>query len=465
MQKRKMFSFLLVGVTVIGLTVITHLLGNQENLFDFNAAPKTFVHTFGAEQGPGEEGEKIGMIEDKNKTFYYSTNSSLTSESFLVLSATDAKTPGVLMNLTVINGLSSIRANFSGGPLYAIATQTIFEDFVPDVDDTLTNNLQKSFGGHNNGYLLLMTDSTSPVTIDQIQLGYTCDHETDEFFGVDPNVNHVVGARSLAKDIYIEHDAIRFETNPTANTNNYSSGQTDGRNNYWYRFNGVSPRNYALVDGVKDYTLTPKGTFTSNNFEVIISVMVDPNVFYNPNAYYCVAPWVALATADHEGFPNGSGTRNIWMQSYIGNDNFDPIGGLNLLERTDTYEGRFFTNYVYNGTEYGFQDPDATTIVGGSMTLREAYGTINLPFFNVRFVVEGNSYTVFINGLEVCFHDEAFYDSSDYVGQSFCIEEFTLQGVNYGDGIDSDGEGEDTIATPLPGYGLAFGNPIVREID
>ncbi|NMV82701.1 MAG: hypothetical protein GX816_04010, partial [Erysipelotrichia bacterium] len=48
--------------------------------------------------------------------------------------------------------------------------------------------------------------------------------------------------------------------------------------------------------------------------------------------------------------------------------------------------------------------------------------------------------------------------------QQYCIESIEFHGVNYGDGIDSDAEGEDTVATPLNGYLVSYTNPVVREI-
>ena len=232
-------------------------------------------------------------------------------------------------------------------------------------------------------------------------------------------------------------------------------------------FQWCDPRNYALVGESHDYSATPQGEFVDNVFEIVVSVMVDPTVFYNPSAWYCVAPWVALATSEHGVLPDVG--NYVWMQSYIGNDNLDPIGGLNLLGRTDTYSGRFFTNFAAGGGgyDYGFLNPDTATVIGDSeTTLREAYETINLPFFNVRFFVYQNSYSVYINGFEVYHEENAFYDAENYVDQEYCLESFELQAVNYGDGVDSDGEGPDTIASPLMpgGYGVAYTNPIVRAV-
>lgn len=449
----------LTFITLIGLVLSNRLV----SLFHLFAGPTSYTHTLKVSDGPGEGAEKIGEIKDEVMTLYYSTNSSLTSDHFLILSATDEKTPGVLLNLTVINGLSSVKVSFSGGPLYAISTRTMFENFSPVAENLLSSDVAMDLGDGfgSYGYLLILTPSTTDVTIDEITFSYTCDHEVDDDFIIDPQVNHYTGARSYAKSYEIGHDLVRFKTNPTPTNNNYSTGTTDEKNNFWYRFNGISSRNYALVAGEKDFTATPHGNTTSYWMEVTTTVMVDPKVFYDPNAFFCAAPWLALSTTNHEVFPDNNDY--IWLQSYIGNDNFDPLVGVNTLGRDDTYTGRFFTNFAYDSSkdEYRFQDPDETLIVDGELTLREAYETINLPFFNVKFEIYGNDYRVFINGIKVFEETEAFYAEEDFDEQPIYIERIELQGVNYGSGVGSDAYG---IATPLPNYELSFSNPIFARI-
>lgn len=314
MERKKLMAALLTIVMTVGAVIAYRTLTSRDSLFDLQAEKQVYSRTLGVSQGPGPGKPKMGMLQNAISTCYYSTNSDLNDTSFLVLSATDAKTPGIFMNLTVINGLLFVTVTFSGGPLYAMATPTLFEDYTPDPEgiNTLTSGIKKSFSG----------------------------------------------------------------------------------------------------------------------------------------------------------FPDAGGA-NIWMQSYIGNDNFDPIGGVNLLGRTDTYTGRFFTNFASSdgGVSWGFQDPDETTVVGdATTTLREAYEAINLPFFNVRFVVNLNSYSVYINNFKVYEENEAFYLKANYTDQTYCLETFELQAVNYGDGIDTDGEDPDTIATPLPSYFVAYTNPIVRQV-
>lgn len=468
MKHKKLLAIFLTSIFTIGVAIAYHSFGGNDFLFNAEADKPLFTKTLSAENGPNLGAPQIGMIESENVTCYYSTNSDLENDSFLVLSATNPKMPGVFLNLTVINGLKSVKVNFSGGTLYAIGSETCFERFTPDLGDELTSEVTKTFTGEKNGYLLIITNSLTDVTIDSVTIQFYCSNEVDADFAFVPSVNNYTGSRSLAQDIFLEHDAIRFQTNPTETTNNYSAGTYAGHNNYWYRYNGVTPSNYALDGGIHNYATTPKGEFVSDCFEVVISVMVDPSIFYNPTAWFCLAPWVALATSNHQILPDAGSY--VWMQSYIGNDNFDPIGGVNLLGRTDTYQGRFFTNFAAGGGGYdwGFQNPDTTMVIGDSKTtLREAYEAINLPFFNVRFFVDGNSYSLFINGFEIYHEDEAFYLAENYTNQKFSLECFELQAVNYGDGVDSDGAGPDTIASPrMPGgYGVAYTNPIVREVE
>lgn len=85
-----------------------------------------------------------GTIVAKDDTYYYSSASSQNDDSFLVLSASDAKNPGVFMNTTVINGIGEVRVTFSGsGNLYAIVSETLFERFTPSASDALTSGVKR----------------------------------------------------------------------------------------------------------------------------------------------------------------------------------------------------------------------------------------------------------------------------------------------------------------------------------
>lgn len=480
MERKKVYAVVLACVLALsGIAVYNSLIKNGL-AGRVGADIITYFREFDESNGPtSEDTNKNGFIPNVNMSLYYISESTQSSEDFIRLKAKDGNTPAILMNFTVANGLKGVAVDYSGGnaPLYALYSATSFENFTPTSSDEIPSGEDglPSADYTKCGYFLLMTYSTTDIVIENLKVYYSCQREIEKDFYYRGNwegtytLNHYTGARSKANLFGYEpsQDGVQFMTSPTIDTNNYSIGMT-GTHTYadsWYRWNGISMRNYEYdkVTETKDYDNTPKGNFASNRFEVITTVMVDYDTFYNPDAWFHVCPWVSLATANHEVLPDIG--RIAYMQSYIGNDNYDPIGG--IKDRTDTYRGRFYTNYVANVGEYdwGFADPDVATVVGDSeTTLREAYEAIDLPIFNVRYVVNENSFDLYINGFHIYHEDEAFYDEINYTNQEYCIESIEFHGVNYGDGIDSDGEGEDTVATPLDGYLVSYTNPLVREI-
>ncbi|MFA5236039.1 MAG: hypothetical protein WC399_04290 [Bacilli bacterium] len=477
MERKKVFASLLTGAIAIGATLVFGSQSQNRFIGNVKAEPTISTCLFNHQSNPGADAPSYGFIDIENVKAYYLTDSMQENDAnFLRLSALDASTPGLLANVTAINGILSLTVHFTGGPLYAIESSTFFEDYLPDpVNDLLTSGTPRSFDSPTtSGYFLLMTESTEDVIIQDVSIAYQCGHEVDDDYyyesdwSGDGMFNHYVGARSWGNLMGKEpaHDMLQFMTNPTETTNNYAPGTTPPNTNpdQWYRWNGTSIRNYVLDGETKDYSNTPMGEFSSNNFEVTIAVIVDADIFFDAEAWFHVCPWVGLKAADHSALPDvGEGIG--YMQSYIGTDNFDPIGGIKA--RTDTYRGRFYTNYTANvgAYDWGFANPDTTYLVGSeTMTLRQAYQATDLPIFNVRFVVDDNDYDLYINGFHVYHEDEAFYLEENYLGQEYSLETIEFHGVNYGDGIDSDGEGPDTIATPLPGYMVTYTNPIIREI-
>lgn len=75
------------------------------------------------------------------------------------------------------------------------------------------------------GYLLILNDSLSPITIESLEIYFHCAHDIDSKFYFEQGVNLYTGARSLGSNIVIGHDELSFKTNPTATTNNYAGKQ------------------------------------------------------------------------------------------------------------------------------------------------------------------------------------------------------------------------------------------------
>ncbi len=449
MKNKKAIALILINVLALGVMGVLHSLRKNGLLGGVDANPLTpgYSRVLTAADGPGLGAAKRGTIVINDDTYYYSSASDQSNDKFVILQANDAKTPGVLMNTTVINGIAEVSATFSGaGNLYAIVTETLFERFTPIAADLLTSGVKKEFGTVG-GYLLLMTDSLTPMAVNSVEICFHCNHDIDSKFFFEPGVNKHWGARSLGANVVIDHSQLSFKTNPTLTTNNYS-GETAvplaERPNAWYRWNGISMRNYSQIGDVRDYDTTRFGNFWSSSFAVSVTAFVDPNIFYNPDEWFCVAPWMSLTT------PGSPRVNAGYLQTYIGNDNYDPIGTVNTLYKP-YWSGRFITNYAWDGSNWAFQDPDTVTVVDdATMTLREAYEAINLPFFNVTYEISGNTYKVFINGFYV--YTDTILET--YTDETFALETFELQAVNYG---NEDG-------SPKAGYNVTYSNPVIKTI-
>lgn len=453
MIKKKVFATLLITSATV-FTILGSYTISKNNFFgDLRASGSTYTVNMSSFENTQED-DYSGIFSNGNiEMFYLNHTEGTMGEGTLTLKAKDAKTPAVLVNKTVINGLKSVKVTFSGGPLYAIATSSFFERYDYVAGDELTAGVEKTFVGNDLGYLLILSPSTEGAVLTEVTIEYTCLHEVDEHFFYAPGVNRYTGARSWGASRIMLHDYVEFKTDPKPNNNNYSVGTAQPNVDSWYRWNGLSLRNHRLVDDVVTYDEVPFGNFASNKFEIITSVMVEPRIFYDDTAWYCAAPWVALDTEDH-------GVLISYMQAYIGNDNYDPLGGIHT-DYTDTYRGRFYTKYAAGGGGYawGFVDPEVATVVDDTMTLKEAYEATNLPFFHVRFVVIENSYSIYINGFEIQREEDAFYDT--YTNQKYAINNFALHGVNYGRQDGTAGTGAEGDYDP---YRLTYLNPIVREI-
>lgn len=454
-KKKVLLTFMVTSATAFAI-LGSYSISKNNFFSDLKASGSTYKVNLSQFDGWEADDEYSGVFSNENiEMFYLSHADAEVGEDGFSLKAKDEKTPAVLVNKTVINGLTSVKVKFSGGPLYAIATSSFFERYEYVAGDQLTNEVEKQFVGTGLGYLLILSPSTTGADIEDVTIEYKCAHEVDEHFFYAPSINRHTGARSLSTNNLLLHDYVQFNTAPDPYSNNFSKGNTEPHENpdSWYRWNGINLRNHRLVGGEPVYDGVPFGNFASNKFEIITSVMAEPSIFYKAESWYSASPWVSLDTADH-------GELIKYMQAHIGNDNYDPTGGLVHTDYTDTYVGRFYTKYGAGGGgySYGFFDPDVATVVDSTMTLREAYEATNLPFFHVRFVVIENSYSVYINGFEVQHEDNFFF--KEYDGQKYSINDINLHGVNYGLHDGSAGDGS-SVYEP---YRLTYLNPIVREI-
>lgn len=394
--------------------------------------------------------------------FYFSTAVQEFNSHFVTLQKdTVTNTPGTLMNISMFNGLKTIKVNFSGEgtpTLYAKANGSLYEDFQNSssyfsLTSGLTVDLNPLFD--DLGYLTIINDSSIPVHIDSIEINYLCTHEIDQYFYSDES-NNLGYARSAYSYLMQEHDQFLLMSNPTETTNNYSQGEYAGHPNKWYRWNGLALKNYQLDGEILNWGATPCGALVDDNIVIQMTAFIDPEIFYDPYAFFHIGPWVEVGDSTH--------TSLGWIQSYIGNDNYDPIGGINT-ERTDTYRGRFFTNFDWDPDYYGvgsgdwaFQNPDTTFVVGDPTTsLRDAYESNSLPFFNINFIIQGNSYQLIINNHLVFSSDNYFYET--YTNQQYTIQQIHLQAVNYGSEADPEAIPPTELGDPLSAYFYGFTNP------
>ena len=296
------------------------------------------------------------------------------------------------------------------------------------------------------------------------------------------------GARSLAKKTTLEDSYVELENNPTVNTNNYSRGNhiSASHDDSWYRWNGRYFDKSASLGTHFKFGMTVMGEY---------SRMVDAS----KNFHYAVWPQ----------FDYGNANDRPWVQTYIGNDNFEPLGRSATLHPEealtyDSYEGRYFGAYDYKtlfrikdssnqvvkdnkgnpyhfyteaeaqnfidnvllpahpeetytkGTyqDWVFADPDDTNIAGGGYTLRSAYEKYELPFWFMIFDIyldadNDPKCDIYINGMLV--YSDWIFDSYDTVNTpDINIWTMPMHVVNYG---------VDVSATPDESYKGIFTYP------
>ena len=286
---------------------------------------------------------------------------------------------GMIFNKSVINGFESLTVDFSGGTLYYVFTDFLMEDMTFTGHSTLTSG-QAVDVPQGKAYFVVYNTSETPVTINSLDMEYECNGDIDSEMIFSKNSDKG-GARSYARTSIFEDSFVELENNPTKYTNNYSVGKhTDPKevyNDTWYRWNGRYLANSENLGTEFTFGMTIMGEFNQ---------VADTN----KNFHYNVWPQFSYvgAPTNEKGQPNDY----EYVQTYIGNDNYEPLGAANALHPSDpyiseSYTGRFFTDYRYINGNYRFADPDTTKIADGVTTFRQAYERFNMPFWFIKFHV------------------------------------------------------------------------------
>ena len=357
---------------------------------------------------------------------------------------------GLIYNRSVINGLTSIKVIYGGAQLSYTFTEFLMENMdwntFQQLDSGVTYNAPAG-----SGYFVIARPGTNNSGIERIEITYACQGNIDAQMVYNQN-STMGGARSLAKKTTLEYGYVELENNPTKYTNNYSRGNhvTSDHPDPWYRWNG---RTFGKSkDMGTDFTIgmTIVGEY---------SRMTDPSKYFHNNV------WVQIGA-------DGYADSNSYAQTYIGNDNYEPLGAANALlpdaYTPYTYTGRFFGDYTEVATGvWDFGDPNTMTLWDDqNTTFRQAYEAYTLPFWFIKFhfylsPAENDatkvvpSYDCWINGFKVAEDYQLMTPNHyDQVNRpSMYINSLHMHLVNYG--VDAD-------ATPDDSYTASFTYP--REI-
>lgn len=333
---------------------------------------------------------------------------------------------GMVYNRSAINGFNMLTVKFSGGPLNYVFTDFLMEDMT-FTGQALTSE-SPVYAPEGKAYFIIFTTDDSKVNIDYVNILYSCDGSIDEQMIFDKDTE-LGGARSNAKSFYREDSFIEIENNPQKNNNNYSTGSWGGHNSAWYRWNGKFFKDSEILGKDFEFGMTIMGTYER---------MTDENKYF----HYGVWPQFGYYDKNNEPYTDN----DAYAQTYIGNDNYEPLGKDNALHPSDplvneSYPGRFFTDYGWYNNAWQFADPDNTLIPGTTTTYRKAYEAFNMPFWFVKFHVyfeEGvpvcDSY---VNGFKTTEAQELFevYDTEN--NPDLFIKSLPMHVVNYG--IDAEG--------------------------
>ena len=337
---------------------------------------------------------------------------------------------GMVYNRTAINGFTSLTVKFSGANLYYTLTDYLMEDMNFNKSNQVTSNTAINVL-NNEAYFILYTDDTNTgVDIESITVDYKCDGSIDSQMIFNEN-STLGGARSMPKETVLTSSFLLEENNPTY-YHNYSSGSYNGHDKTWYRWNGRRFDNSANLGG---------------NFELHTTILGNISQAVNHysdawNNYFNYSVWPEYWIID------GETTYKDWDYTYIGNDNYEPLGkdDPNRIN-TDTYgdysyAGRFITTYTdIGGGTWEFTDPDNNYIPNSStVTYRDLYERYNLPYWHLCFKITSDTTTrlvrsqVYVNNVLVSdspdFYDK--YDGDEIVK----INTYHMHCVNYGQAKD-----------------------------
>ena len=369
----------------------------------------------------GYEEYSGGFCKIKKETHDLKTHTGTVSDKFTF--------EGMVYNRSVINGFKTLKAKFSGGDLYYKFTDFLMEDmdFAGETNTLISNVAVNVPAG--KAYFVVFNKSETPVAIESLEVEYACAGNIDESMLYNKSID-LGYARSGSKTVVKDDSFLVLENNPQSNNNNHSTGSHGGNRDSWYRFNGrFFP---ALSDLGTDFTF---GMTVVGN----ISQVLDETDYF----HYNVWPQFTYGGTYYDEDQGKDLPDDPWVQTYIGNDNYEPLGKDGALHPDDpyvneSYTGRFFTDYGYYGGDWVFADPDNVLIADGTKTFRQAYEEHPLPYWYLEFHVylnsdEGNDAwcDIKINGTLI--YSSYIFENYDAVNKpSISIKTIPMHVVNFG---------------------------------
>ena len=470
---KKKAVLLLSTVTSFGLVAATFVMTGYagDTIFAKGETPNSLISlssSSAVEVSPDDP--LIHQVNVRNNKFdvvgYQATGGNFGSIQKVTLGNEEYR--GMVYNRSAINGFESLTVKYSGGALNYVFTDFLMEDMTFAHGQALVSEEVVSVPS-GKAYFIIYTTDENKVDIDYVNVSYSCDGSIDAQMIYNKNTT-LGNARSMAKSYVQEDSFIEIENNPTKYTNNYSLGayykcsdcdynfvsetipsecphchSTNVKklnNSSWYRWNG------------KYFTASEE---LGTDFTFGMTVMGNYDRMVDESKYFHYAVWPQ--------FTYGNAKDRPWVQTYIGNDNYEPLGKDHALRPSDpnvnqSYAGRFFTDYNWYNEAWQFADPDTVNIAGGSMTFREAYEAFNMPFWHMKFHVyldrdNDPMCDISINGMLI--YSDYMFENYDKVNTpSISIYTMPMHVVNYG--LDAEGN-------PAPSYKGWFTYPRLIETN